>query len=199
MSRVLQAGKWNFEKAQKCGKMTCLGLKMIIFGYFSTFLASFKISISSLQHPSHVPVKAGRMVEGLYYLWTLCSNHWSIGQTVGRRPVLRGQRQTFSFVLPPFPWSSPPWRINLDWLFFSSFQNKNATRRHTPVQCQDCSISVAHSPFCYYRRLEGVKWPWVRTLPLCEVRQCWLDMCRSCTHRLDCILHFDIFETWPKN
>ena len=33
--------------------MTFLGLKMIIFGYFSRFLASFKISFSSLQHPTH--------------------------------------------------------------------------------------------------------------------------------------------------
>ena len=33
--------------------MTFLGLKMIIFGHFSRFLASFKISFSSLQHPNH--------------------------------------------------------------------------------------------------------------------------------------------------
>ena len=31
--------------------MTFLGLKMIIFGHFSRFLASFNISSSSLQHP----------------------------------------------------------------------------------------------------------------------------------------------------
>ena len=31
--------------------MTFLGLKMIIFGLFSRFLASFKIAFSSLQHP----------------------------------------------------------------------------------------------------------------------------------------------------
>ena len=36
--------------------MTLLGLKMIIFGHFSRFLASFKISFTSLQHPSHNPV-----------------------------------------------------------------------------------------------------------------------------------------------
>ena len=33
--------------------MTFLGLKMIIFGHFSRFLASFKISFSSLQHPTY--------------------------------------------------------------------------------------------------------------------------------------------------
>ena len=33
--------------------MTYMGLKMIIFGLFSRFLASFKISFSSLQHPKH--------------------------------------------------------------------------------------------------------------------------------------------------
>ena len=33
--------------------MTFLGLKMIIFGHFSRFLASFKISFSSLQHPNY--------------------------------------------------------------------------------------------------------------------------------------------------
>ena len=33
--------------------MTILGLKMIIFGHFSRFLASFKISFSSLQHPTY--------------------------------------------------------------------------------------------------------------------------------------------------
>ena len=50
--RVLQAGKWNFERGQKRSKMTFLGLKMIIFCHFSRFLASFKISFSSL-HPTH--------------------------------------------------------------------------------------------------------------------------------------------------
>ena len=44
--RVLQAGKWNYEKDQKRSKMTFLGLKMIIFAHFSRFLASFKISFS---------------------------------------------------------------------------------------------------------------------------------------------------------
>ena len=34
--------------------MTFLCLKMIIFGHFSRFLASFKISFSSLQHPNHI-------------------------------------------------------------------------------------------------------------------------------------------------
>ena len=33
--------------------MTFLGLKMIIFGHFSRFLVSFKISFSSLQHPTY--------------------------------------------------------------------------------------------------------------------------------------------------
>jgi len=33
--------------------MTFLGLKMIICGHFSRFLASFKFSFSSLQHPKH--------------------------------------------------------------------------------------------------------------------------------------------------
>ena len=33
--------------------MTFLGLKMIIFGHFSRFLASFKISFTSLQHPKY--------------------------------------------------------------------------------------------------------------------------------------------------
>ena len=33
--------------------MTFLGLKMILFGHFSRLLASFKISFSSLQHPTH--------------------------------------------------------------------------------------------------------------------------------------------------
>jgi len=33
--------------------MTFLGLKIIIFGHFARFLASFKISCSSLQHPSY--------------------------------------------------------------------------------------------------------------------------------------------------
>ena len=51
--RVLQAGKWHFERSQKRQKMTFLGLKMIIFQNFSKFLASFKISFSSLQHPSY--------------------------------------------------------------------------------------------------------------------------------------------------
>ena len=37
--------------------MTFLGLKMIIFGHFSPFLASFKISFSSLQHPKDDPFK----------------------------------------------------------------------------------------------------------------------------------------------
>ena len=53
ISRVLQAGKGNFETGQKHSKMTFLGLKMIIFGHFSPFLASFKISFSSLQQPSY--------------------------------------------------------------------------------------------------------------------------------------------------
>ena len=35
--------------------MTFLGLKMIIFGHFSRFLASFKISFSSLQHLIYNP------------------------------------------------------------------------------------------------------------------------------------------------
>ena len=51
--RVAQAGKWNFEKGQKGSKMTIFGLKMIIFGHFSRFLAFFKISFSSLCHPTH--------------------------------------------------------------------------------------------------------------------------------------------------
>ena len=55
INRVLQAGKWNFEKSQKRSRMTFLGLKMIIFGHFSRFLASFKISFSSLQHPNYKP------------------------------------------------------------------------------------------------------------------------------------------------
>ena len=53
ISRVLQAGKWNFEKSQKRSKMTFLTLKMIIFGHFSRFSASFKILFVSLQHLSH--------------------------------------------------------------------------------------------------------------------------------------------------
>ena len=55
--RVLQSEKWNFERGQKRLKMSFLGLKMIIFGYFSRSLASFEISFSSLQHPSHTPVQ----------------------------------------------------------------------------------------------------------------------------------------------
>ena len=35
--RVLQAGRWNFERGQKRSKRTFLGLKMIIFGHFSRF------------------------------------------------------------------------------------------------------------------------------------------------------------------
>ena len=54
MFRVLQAGKRNFERGQKRSEMIFVGLKMIIFGHFSRFLASFKISFSSLQHPIHV-------------------------------------------------------------------------------------------------------------------------------------------------
>ena len=41
--RVLQAGKWNFERGQKRSKTTFLGLKMINFGNFSKFLASFNL------------------------------------------------------------------------------------------------------------------------------------------------------------
>ena len=52
--RVVQAEKLNFERGQKRSKMTFLGLKMIIFGHFSSFLASFKISFSSLQHPNYI-------------------------------------------------------------------------------------------------------------------------------------------------
>ena len=51
--RVLQAGKLIFERGQKRSKMPFLGLKMIIFGHFSRFLAAFKFSFSSLQHPSY--------------------------------------------------------------------------------------------------------------------------------------------------
>ena len=43
MIRVLQAGKWHFERGRKRSKMTFLGLKMIIFGHFSPFFPSFKI------------------------------------------------------------------------------------------------------------------------------------------------------------
>ena len=52
-TRVLQAGKLNFERGQKRSIMTFLGLKMIIFGHFSRFLSSVKISFSSLHNPSH--------------------------------------------------------------------------------------------------------------------------------------------------
>ena len=51
--RVLPAGKWNCERGEKRSKMIFLGLQIIIFGHFSRFLASFKISFSSLQHPTH--------------------------------------------------------------------------------------------------------------------------------------------------
>ena len=54
--RVLQAGTWNFERGQKRSKIRFLGLKMIIFGHFLRFLVSFKISFSSLQHPSYIQV-----------------------------------------------------------------------------------------------------------------------------------------------
>ena len=43
MCRVLQAGKWNFERGQTRSKMTFSRLKMIIFGHFTRFLVSFKI------------------------------------------------------------------------------------------------------------------------------------------------------------
>ena len=52
--RVLQAGKWNFERGQKRSKMTFLSLKMIIFGHCSRFWAFFKFSFSSLQHPNYI-------------------------------------------------------------------------------------------------------------------------------------------------
>ena len=35
--------------------MTFFALKMIIFGHFSRFLAFFKLSFSSLQHPNYEP------------------------------------------------------------------------------------------------------------------------------------------------
>ena len=47
----MQAGKWYFERGLKRSKMTFFGLKMIIFGHFSRFLASLKIYFSSLHNP----------------------------------------------------------------------------------------------------------------------------------------------------
>ena len=64
--RVLQAGKWNFERGQKRSKMTFLGLKIIIFGHFSRFLAFFKISFSSLQHPNHSSFTFNHFYWGLF-------------------------------------------------------------------------------------------------------------------------------------
>ena len=64
MTRVLQAGKWDFERVQKRSKMTFLGLKMIIFGHFSTFLGFFKISFSSLQHPSYCAFESDNILFG---------------------------------------------------------------------------------------------------------------------------------------
>ena len=65
MTRVLQAATWNFEKGQNRSKKTFLGLKMIIFGHFSSFLASFKISFSSLQHPNYDPDGSGLKIKNL--------------------------------------------------------------------------------------------------------------------------------------
>ena len=53
---VLQARKCNFERGET-QKNDILGIKMIIFGHFSRFLASFKISFSSLQHPTYNTLK----------------------------------------------------------------------------------------------------------------------------------------------
>ena len=51
--------------------MTFLGLKMIIFGHFSRFLAFFKISFSSLQHPSYPPI-----VVIWYFFKSDCTTGW---------------------------------------------------------------------------------------------------------------------------
>ena len=52
---VLWIGCWKmkFWKRPKTLKNDILGLKMIIFGHFSRFLAFFKISFYSLQHPNY--------------------------------------------------------------------------------------------------------------------------------------------------
>ena len=87
MTRVLQAEKWNFEKSQKRLKIAFLGLKMIIFGHFSRFLAAFKISFSSLQHPNYDELNSGstrhaekrRRYMGLN--WPQSNDEYQIGQS----------------------------------------------------------------------------------------------------------------------